>query len=690
MAEQLTPVAVGVKADTGDFTKGLQEVTRTVDTAAGKVNASLSRMSKGFQQTGSFASGFANELGGNTLSKLQMLAKGGAAAGAALGLTAIGIAGLARHSVKVADDLGDMAANLGITTDALQELNYVAMLGGVSQEGFAAALNKLNLNLGQAKDGGGSLVEFFKDYNRTTLASLQHTSDASVAFGILADAVAKETDATKRRQIATAAFGKGELSLINTLLQGADAIDEQRKKAHELGLVIENSLIVNAGHANDQLDTLGRVIMTKLTAEAVKLAPALDRIATSLINGLPVLINWVNKLGELFGLIDKAPDGRLKDVNAEISRLNSLLTKNETLQKTLSLGGLLGNFDHDDMAKRLEALRKERDNIIGKMQASAAAPKSKPAGGTSTRGSGIAYVKTEADAAAKALQKANDQRDKLVGDIDAEYGGLVRLATAQEISIMGYEKMTQTLEDEKKVRAAGIDVMSAEGQALLQNMERNRALQDEIDRTKAAMQRLSSFSTQMGDRISDAFGDAIMSGQSLRETLSSLLNDISRMIYKSTVGQGISNAISGALFSGLGSLFGGGGTGAISPYDAAASGIGTTGAMTSAFGFANGGIMGGKGPMPLRTYSSGGVANSPQMAIYGEGRKPEAYVPLPDGRTIPVTMSGGGGDNMTFNFDFRGAAAGVEDMVKQMVPVAVGQALKQYDDAKRRNPTGLR
>ena len=48
------------------------------------------------------------------------------------------------------------------------------------------------------------------------------------------------------------------------------------------------------------------------------------------------------------------------------------------------------------------------------------------------------------------------------------------------------------------------------------------------------------------------------------------------------------------------------------------------------------------GPLPLRTYSGGGVADSPQVALFGEGRMSEAYVPLPDGRSIPVTMKGGG------------------------------------------------
>lgn len=40
----------------------------------------------------------------------------------------------------------------------------------------------------------------------------------------------------------------------------------------------------------------------------------------------------------------------------------------------------------------------------------------------------------------------------------------------------------------------------------------------------------------------------------------------------------------------------------------------------------------------LGKYSAGGVASSAQLALYGEGSKPEAYVPLPDGRRITVNI----------------------------------------------------
>lgn len=54
--------------------------------------------------------------------------------------------------------------------------------------------------------------------------------------------------------------------------------------------------------------------------------------------------------------------------------------------------------------------------------------------------------------------------------------------------------------------------------------------------------------------------------------------------------------------------------------------------------FAKGGIMTEWGELALRKYANGGIAHRPQVAVFGEGSMAEAYVPLPDGRTIPVTL----------------------------------------------------
>lgn len=96
--------------------------------------------------------------------------------------------------------------------------------------------------------------------------------------------------------------------------------------------------------------------------------------------------------------------------------------------------------------------------------------------------------------------------------------------------------------------------------------------------------------------------------------------------------------------------------------------------------FALGGVMTAHGPLPLRRYGLGGVADTPQVAIYGEGRTPEAYVPLPDGRSIPVTMrgSGGGGGVYVGGITINGATD----------PRAVARAVRTELEALQDNRSG--
>lgn len=104
--------------------------------------------------------------------------------------------------------------------------------------------------------------------------------------------------------------------------------------------------------------------------------------------------------------------------------------------------------------------------------------------------------------------------------------------------------------------------------------------------------------------------------------------------------------------------------------------------------FAMGGVMTPSGPMPLKRYATGGIANSPQLAMFGEGRQPEAYVPLPDGRSIPVTMQGGGqGVNVVVNVDAAGSAVQGDGPNAKALGVAISSAVKA-EILKQQRPGG--
>ncbi|RWV10054.1 phage tail tape measure protein [Escherichia coli] len=163
-------------------------------------------------------------------------------------------------------------------------------------------------------------------------------------------------------------------------------------------------------------------------------------------------------------------------------------------------------------------------------------------------------------------------------------------------------------------------------------------------------------STEAKDAETKAVKDSIFSMQNL-SSVTGALSAVFAMLGANASGSGNKWLNFGAtVASGLVSVWAGGGfDGLMSGSSGSTSGFNnlTSSAADGTNGipaipkFANGGIFGKDGVIPLRAYQKGGIANSPQLALFGEGDMNEAYVPLPDGRTIPVTlstdgMSGGG------------------------------------------------
>ncbi|MFN3231679.1 MAG: hypothetical protein ACE363_05915, partial [Alphaproteobacteria bacterium] len=98
-----------------------------------------------------------------------------------------------------------------------------------------------------------------------------------------------------------------------------------------------------------------------------------------------------------------------------------------------------------------------------------------------------------------------------------------------------------------------------------------------------------------------------------------------------------------------------------------------------------------RGPLPLKAYARGGIATGPQLALFGEGRRPEAYVPLPDGRRIPVAMQGmgrglgGAGVTQNIHLHFDTTLESVDTRIRQATGPLMRAAAAGVAEAKQRD-----
>lgn len=247
-----------------------------------------------------------------------------------------------------------------------------------------------------------------------------------------------------------------------------------------------------------------------------------------------------------------------------------------------------------------------------------------------------------------------------------------RARMAERETLLMQSLQNQTVE---YLKQSGLTDDQREAAQLLLEATRDRATELPIitaamDREAATLERLKELEQQRQDLINgtaSAIGNGLTGamdlliegtdnwGNSLREIASGVLKDIAKQITQTMVIQPVVKGLQGVL----------GGA------------------------FAMGGVMTDRGPLPLRAYSNGGVASTPQLALFGEGRRPEAYVPLPDGRRIPVALQGGGGGstvNVTVNAD--GSAVAGDSGQSEQLGRAVAAAIQQ-ELIKQRRPGGL-
>lgn len=202
---------------------------------------------------------------------------GGLAAGA--GLAAIASLGGAfeklKQTISEYDEIATNAKTTGLNSDTYQALAFAAKQANISQESYNSALNIFAKNAGLAATGQGALYSGLKKLNPELLQNILNTKDQEERLKLVADAMARTSDATQKAALSAAIFGKGGVEISRILEGGAASIDKLKKAAQDLGIIIPEDELRKAQDLDDKLDSLATVIHVKLGRALMELSPLL-------------------------------------------------------------------------------------------------------------------------------------------------------------------------------------------------------------------------------------------------------------------------------------------------------------------------------------------------------------------------------------------------------------------------------
>lgn len=233
---------------------------------------------------GTLASQFSSLL---TPANIAVAAFGAAAAGA----TAL-VRGLADLEGRI-EQLGNSALRLGTDFQTIQILNEAATRSGVSIDSLASGIQRLAVNIDEARSGTGKAAEAFRDLgiSQEELAAL----DPATLAERTADALQGIEDPARRAALATETLGKAGLSL----LPGFNAIGESEESLRRFSAAISNIDRDRIGSLGQAFDNVKTSLAGLGQAALLPFAGAVDGVARLIAD----LVGTVNRLAQAIGFV---------------------------------------------------------------------------------------------------------------------------------------------------------------------------------------------------------------------------------------------------------------------------------------------------------------------------------------------------------------------------------------------------
>ncbi len=234
----------------------------------------------------------------------------------------------AKDALDYAGSLGEVAKQLGVSTDALQSFRYIASQVGVEQDEMDKGLAKLTRTIGEAVTGSGKAADLFDRLGISVRDSTGQVKSAEAILPEIANAYNRLGSEAEKSALSAEVFGAKLGQKLNPALElGAQGIADMVREANELGLVLSKEMIDNADTASDTLTTLSNVMKLQFTAAVAANAKEVAYLASQLVE----LLNTLGKVTRAYrGFANiRETEGMWEALTTDFSELGNYATRED-------------------------------------------------------------------------------------------------------------------------------------------------------------------------------------------------------------------------------------------------------------------------------------------------------------------------------------------------------------------------
>ena len=283
-----------IQANIADFEKNMGKAVDVTNDSTNKMESKFGNLTKSFASVAAKAS----------------------LVGAAVAAVGVGLTKLAISAGNASAKINNLSTATNLSTDVIQELSYVATASNSSFEGLTRAMDSFQRRLKSVEEEGSKTNEMLAKLGVSTTdvnGEVRKMDDVLLdTFSSLGDM----ENGLRKSAIGTELFGRSWNEVALIVSSGSKGIEQLRKEANELGLVIDKDTLKSAdnfatamGLVSFQVDKL----KTKIGASLVpilentllpflqnKVIPAISKVVESIAKTVDDIMKSWGKIVDYF------------------------------------------------------------------------------------------------------------------------------------------------------------------------------------------------------------------------------------------------------------------------------------------------------------------------------------------------------------------------------------------------------
>ena len=167
---------------------------------------------------------------------------------------------MGKETRAYADNVMRLSTQYGLTTDKIQEFQYMSELTDTSLETITGSMTKLTKNMQTATKGTGDAYARFEKLGVSVTDTEGNLRSTDEVFAEAISRLGNVENATERDALAMNIFGKSAMDLNPLIAVGREGLADYRAEAHEMGYVLDTDTLESLGAVDDAMQRANKRI----------------------------------------------------------------------------------------------------------------------------------------------------------------------------------------------------------------------------------------------------------------------------------------------------------------------------------------------------------------------------------------------------------------------------------------------